>query len=338
MLDLLLAEASARWPTWFPGESSGELVPMLLAGGPAHRDRVSVMHFVRGERRPRVIMKIGFSPVEGNFLVSEFEAMDQLRPLLPEHLRDRMPRALDLIRDGGATVLASEAIEGRRLLVSRLTGEVPRRARRIMDDFYARSFEFSRHVADATQDASRRGPEALVEITENFAATFAEVGPGLAARSRTLGRMIIDESIQWNPAWQHQDVAVGNVLDDGDRLRFVDWEHASADCPPWFDVAFAPVITSHLAMRMDQIPSVKNAALSVLDPGTAIGSILERRMKESWDYPISLSWAVALAAMVGAMRRVDEKREGSTEWAELVWLLLCDDDFRSRVGWLSPQW
>jgi hypothetical protein len=263
--------------------------------------------------------------------------MDRLRPLLPADLQERMPRALDLIRFGGATVLASEAVPGRRLLISRLTGDVTRRARAVMEGFFAGSFEFTRGVADATAEETPLGPEPLVEITEDFARRFGDLAPGLDERARSLGRMISAEGIRWHPSWQHQDVAVGNVLDDRGRLLFVDWEHAGPGCPPWFDVAFAPVATSHLAARMDGLHSLEEAALGSLGEETAVGSILKQRMGEVWDYPIPMSWAVTLTAMVGALRKVDEKRTGTAEWAELVALLLGDDDdVNRRLGWLCP--
>ena len=68
MLDGLLAHATQEWTSWFPEETTPALEPMLLAGGPAHRDRVSVLVFGGRQRVPRVILKVGFSPREGAFL------------------------------------------------------------------------------------------------------------------------------------------------------------------------------------------------------------------------------------------------------------------------------
>ena len=93
MLDLLMARAGDEWPQWFPGEATPDLSPMLLAGGPAHRDRISVLIFPDGAGSPRVILKIGFTPREGEFLTSEFEAMDQLWPQLPDELQSSMPQS-----------------------------------------------------------------------------------------------------------------------------------------------------------------------------------------------------------------------------------------------------
>ena len=38
------------------------------------------------------------------------------------------------------------------------------------------------------------------------------------------------------------------------------------------------------------------------------------------------------------MRRLDDGREGSPEWVELVGLMMCDETFRSKVDWLVPEW
>jgi hypothetical protein len=338
MLDLLMARAGDEWPRWFPGEATPGLFPMLLAGGPAHRDRISVLIFPDGASAPRVIMKIGFTPREGEFLTSEFGAMDQLWPQLPDDLRSSMPRALDLHRIEGVTALAAGVVTGNRLLVPGLTGDVPPRARDIMDSFFRRSFRFARALADATSSPSPRDSGPLADVAGEFARRFLADQPDFQSQVQDFAGAIQATSIEWHPAWQHQDVAVGNVLEDGEDLRFVDWEHAGGDCVPWFDIAFAPVVTSHLARRVDRIPSVETAALGVLGGETAIGAVLRERMEEIWDYPLPLSWGVTLTAMEGAMRRLDDGREGSPEWVELVRLMMCDETFRSKVDWLVPKW
>ena len=338
MLDLLMARAVDEWPRWFPGETTPGLSPMLLSGGPAHRDRISVLIFPDDARAPRVIMKIGFTPREGEFLTSEFEAMDQLWPQLPADLQTSMPRALDLYQNEGSTAMAAGVVTGNRLLVPGLTGDVPPKAREIMDSFFRRSFLFARALAEATRSPSPRDSGPLAGIAEEFADSFLADEPDFQGRVRDFGAAIEATEIEWHPAWQHQDVAVGNVLEDGENLRFVDWEHAGGDCVPWFDIAFAPVVTSHLARRVDRIPSVETAALGVLGGETAIGSVLRERMEKIWDYPLPLSWGVTLTAMEGAMRRLDDGREGSPEWVELVRLMMCDETFRSKVEWLVPEW
>ena len=311
---------------------------MLLAGGPAHRDRVSILFFPPEGKSPRVIMKVGFTPREGEFLTSEFEAMHRVRPLLPESLQTSMPRALDLSRNGDVTVIAVEVVDGKRLLVPRLTGEVSAAAVRVMDSFFARSFAFSREMALATRSETPSDHIALVEVTERFVQRFATGDPDVEDRAKAFGRALAGSGAEWHSAWQHQDVAVGNVLDNRGRLMLLDWEHAGPGCVPWFDIAYTPVVTSHLAWRVDRLPSIKTAALAVLDPGTSIGSVLRQRMEEIWDHQIPMSWSVTLAAMEGALRRLDDGREGSPEYAELVGVMLCDEEFHERVGWLTPRW
>ncbi len=338
MLDLLMARAREEWPRWFPGEDDPDLSPMLLAGGPAHRDRISVLLFPEGAGSPRVIMKIGFTPREGEFLASEFGAMDDVWPRLPASLQAAVPRALDLYRTNGTTSMAAGVLTGNRLLVPGLTGDVAPRARAIMDSFFRRSFEFARALAAATTSPTASDSSSLAAVPDEFARRFLADEPEFEGRVRGFSQAVAGRPIVWHPAWQHQDVAVGNVLDDHGHLRFVDWEHAGDDCAPWFDIAFAPIVTSHLARRVDRIPSVREAALGVLGSETVIGGVLRERMEEVWDYPLPLSWAVTLTAMEGAMRRLDDGREGSPEWVELVRLILCDADFRARTGWMAPEW
>ena len=128
----------------------------MLSGGPAHRDRISVLIFPDGAGSPRVILKIGFTPREGEFLTSEFGAMDQLWPQLPDVVA-KFDAQFHLHRHGGVTALAAGVVKGNRLLVPGLTGDVPPRARDIMDSFFRRSFRFARALADATQLAVTQG-------------------------------------------------------------------------------------------------------------------------------------------------------------------------------------
>ena len=192
--------------------------------------------------------------------------MDQLWPQLPDELQSSMPRALDLHRNGGITAMAAGVVTGNRLLVPGLTGDVPPRARDIMDSFFRRSFRFARALAEATSSPSPRDSGPLADIAGEFARRFLADQPDFRSRVQDFAHAIQATTIAWHPAWQHQDVAVGNVLEDGEDLRFVDWEHAGGDCVPWFDIAFAPVVTSHLAGG---------------------GSIASHR----WRPPLSVCWA-----------------------------------------------
>lgn len=338
MLEPLLARVRDQWPGWFDVRSAPSLDPLLLAGGPAHRDRVSIVVFAGRERRPRVIMKVGFSVREGAFLESEYRAMSTLRPQLPSALAGAMPRALDLYRSGRVTALSAEVLPGRRLLVPSLVGDVSRAARRMMDSLFRESFTFSRELARVTSSGTRRGADDLVEVIERFGRMFCSGDPSADGAVRSFAGSVGQADIDWRPAWQHQDIAVGNVLEQRGRLVFVDWEHGSDGCQPWFDVAYTPMVTAHLAKRVDSLPTIETAASAVLGSDTPIGSILQARMEEVWDYPLPLPWAVCLTTMIGAMRRLEDDRTVSPEWADFVKAMLTDEGFRTRLSWLAPQW
>ncbi|HWB89789.1 MAG TPA: hypothetical protein VG872_11370 [Acidimicrobiia bacterium] len=335
MLDYLVERAASRWSQWFPGENSGHPTPLLLAGGPAHGDRVSVLLFGSG-RSPRAIMKIGFNPREAKFLEAEYGAMDGLRPQLPAALRTAMPRALDLISLPSVTAMAAEVLPGKRLVIPPLTGSVSRTAVRVMDSVFRRSFRFCRQLAEATVADEKSDSSPLVGIVERFGDRFASSNAGLADAIEHFRGLLSDAEMAWSPAWQHQDVAVGNLLEDGGRLLFLDWEHAAPGCVPWFDVAYTPVATAHLALRVDHLPSIRDAAFGVLGSGTPIGMTLRGRMEEIWDYPLPISWAVTLAGMEGALRRLDDERVQEPEYAELVELLLTDAARSEELAWLDP--
>jgi hypothetical protein len=226
VLDTLLARARHEWDRWFPDESVPVFESMLLAGGPAHRDRVSVLLFPAGRRAPQVIMKVGFTPREGAFLAAEFEAMDQLRPLLPSSLSGSMPRALDLLRSGGVTAVSAQVVEGRRLLVPSLTGEVSTAALRLMDSYFRRSLAFSRDLARVSSSSASLDVSSLVAVTERFILMFfadePEVGRtirSLPSRAAPVRRLGARRSRQ--PAVVRRGIRTHRYLPSGEKGRSV---------------------------------------------------------------------------------------------------------------------
>jgi hypothetical protein len=332
--------ATKRWPEWFGRDAGEDIEPVALAGGPAHRRRVIVFLISKGESRPAAAVKIAFTPQEEEYLQAEFRALSDVWPDVPSGMRNTIPQALALDRVGGLLMLATEVLEGRRLLVPHVTGRGSIHARRLVRRFLSGAFSWSNELArvspQPTQDHEADETD-LQEMVEAFLAVHP-VDEGARGDFRSFGRALGRERIRWTPSWQHRDVAVGNVLAHKGGLRFLDWEHASARSEPWFDTAYAPGALALLAHRQSAFQSVRDAGLSVLGADAWAGRILHREMERAWGHPLPLAWAVALVIMGTTVRRQRHGRGGWNSWGELAVCLVADRDFRRTVAWLAPQW
>lgn len=329
--------AAERWPVWFGRDVGKGIEPVVLAGGPAHRRRAIVFLLPAGESRPAAAMKIAFTPQEEVFLEAEFRALSEVRPALPPGMRDTVPEALGLDRVDGLLMLSTQVLEGRRLLVPHLTGRTSVVAARLIRRFLARSFSWSNELALATGRAAQADETDLQEVVERFLALHP-VDDSQRRDVRAFGRALGREQTRWTPSWQHRDIAVGNVLSHRRALRFLDWEHASAQSEPWFDIAYAPGALALLAQRQNAFPSVRDAGLSVLGTDAWTGRVLRQEMKRAWRHPLPLSWAVALVVMSTAVRRRSHGRSGWASWGELALCLVADREFRRSASWLAPEW
>jgi hypothetical protein len=331
--------ATERWPEWFGRDAGRGIEPVALAGGPAHRRRVIVFLISKGESRPAAALKIAFTPQEEEFLQAEFRALSDVWPDVPSGMRDTVPQALGLDRVDGLLILATEVLEGRRLLVPHVTGRASIYARRLVRRFLSGAFSWSNELARVSpQTMQDQADETdLQEMIEAFL-TVHPVDERAQRDFRAFGRALGRERIRWTTSWQHRDVAVGNVLAHRGGLRFLDWEHASGRSEPWFDIAYAPGALALLAHRQSGFPSVRDAGLSVLGADAWAGRILRGEMERAWRHPLPLAWAVALAIMSTAVRRQRHGRGGWSNWGELAVCLVADRDFRRTAAWLAPHW
>jgi hypothetical protein len=333
----LVSYAAGKWPMWFGGHTAPAIESVILSGGPGHRRRALVFLLPSGHTRPAVVLKVAFSSEEAVFLAREFRALSEVRRDVDPSIQVSIPEPLSLDRVGEVVVLASRALEGRRLVVPGVAGRGSLVASYLMRRFLARAFTWSGDLA-RTNHAAPEGDESdLVDVVERFARLYpsaAAQGSRVSAFALAVGRA----RIRWRPSWQHRDIAVGNVISHRGVLRFLDWEHASAHSEPWFDVAYAPGTLTLLAQRQNRVASVRTAALAVLGVDAWAGSVLRREMERAWSHPLPLAWAVALVAMSTALRRQGDGREGWSDWGELALCLVADHEFRSAIDWLAPQW
>jgi hypothetical protein len=336
VIGALTEYARGQWETWFERQHE-ELGLAIGSGGPAHRTRAAVFVFDGHRRSPSVVMKIAFTELEAGFLRHEHDALAQLRPRLPIEMRRSMPRALGLAEIEGNTVLSMQGLPGKRLLVPSLDGTGGALPRRLLGDFYRKSFAWSRDLATATSSDRNLDGSALADIVDRY--TRLGPQPGSTADRLTSFRSAVEASgIVWSPSWQHADLAVGNVLFHRGEIRLLDWEHASAESQPWFDLAQSPGATARLAKRQMGAGSSREAAMRALGRSGWAGEVLRSEMESAREDRIPVGWAVALASMATAVRQADDARMGAEDWSELTAALLADDELRAELPWMVPDW
>ncbi|MGH2572287.1 MAG: phosphotransferase [Actinomycetota bacterium] len=330
----LVDRAARQWGEWF-GRTAGSLRHAILAGGPAHSERAIVFLTARGERRPRAVVKLAFSPEEALFLSDEAQALGVVRPLLPPRLRESMPALLDTFQVDHISAIVVTALDGRRLLVPDLTRSGLPPAKRLIRSFVRRAFGLSRELAYATRGPANRHA-AFGQIVEQFLqGTSVRVRD--KATIRSFAQALDSISAEWRPSWQHGDVTVGNVLEDGGELRLLDWEHASPGREPWYDLACQPGAMAMLAKRQAGT-SVRDAILLVLRDDAWPAQVLWAEMTRLWDYPLPLPWAVVLSSMRKAIERPHGEAPADTPWGVFCLGLLTDADIRQSMARFAPSW
>lgn len=337
MIDALVGYASRMWPEWFPGRGAPPLEPVILSGGPAHRSRLLLFLIPWRGARPEVVLKVAFTPEEAAYLSNEFRALSGVGEAVPSALKETFPKALGLLPSNGMLAIALRALEGRTLLVPDVTRPGSTVGRRLMRSFFRRSFDWSASLARATAEPSPSAEEDLAGVAERFVEAFS-LSDRAAREGRAFARAVARAGLRWFPGWQHGDITVGNVLNRGGRLRFVDWEHGGPGSEPWFDIAYAPGAVTLLGRRQANLDSVRESALRVLAPGGWVGNILREEMDRAWHHPLPLGWAVTLTSMRAGLRRRRDGRLGWMDWVEFVSCLLADEEWRTDLAWLAPEW
>jgi aminoglycoside phosphotransferase (APT) family kinase protein len=330
----LTMRVAEMWPRWFPGRPLPPLRPVVMAGGPGHPGRGFVF-LVTPRGKPEVVLKVAFTSEEIRYLTGEFEVLETLFRRLPPAMRQQVPAPLGILQAGSRFAVAMSALTGRRLLVPDITASASAPARLLLRRFFRRTFGWSRSLASATETGPPVGAEVLAKRVERFLLTFPQQSR-TRRRLERFGAAVEGSRLAWRPAWQHGDLAVGNVLVHRGQLRLLDWEHGRGGREPWFDVSYAPGVTAALGQRQAGFPSLVHAASPVLT-GWA-GEVLRAELERVWDYPLPLQWAITLTAMEAAVRRVEHGRRGWAPWAEFAVALVSDGPFREALPWLVPEW
>jgi phosphotransferase family enzyme len=326
--------ADERWSEWFPGRSRPRFRAVVMAAGPAHRGRAFVF-LVQWDGTPELVFKVAFTDREVGFITQEYTTLSCLYPLLPISMRDQIPTPLEILQNRSSVALAVKALAGRRPLIPNLAGKSSLGGRLLTRRFFRASFNLSRRLGSVGGNGSPLGSAALADTVDRFLAAFSlERDQRLAFED--FRAAVAATHIQWRPGWQHGDLTVGNVLFHRGTIRALDWEHSSSDMEPWFDIAYTPITTAGLAQRQGGLPSFVSAAHRVLRPGAWVSEVLRPELARVWNYPLPVSWGIALTTMKACVRRLE--RGGRPSLTDLAVALIADPDVRGSLGWIAPRW
>lgn len=326
--------ARAKWATWLGLPPPAVIHYACIKGGGAHPSRGIVVLFGDGATEHGVVLKIALSHREAGFLGHEYENLSRLHPAVGLELREGIPKPLAWEALNGAHIMATGSVRGHRIPHPHMPRGPSFLAKRTFETFYRRTFEWSRELSEVNGDGTEGDGAVLADMVHLFAQQFAD--DSQLERLTSFANHLEEAYCSgWIRGWQHGATDVTNALIWRGDIRFVDWEHASADADPWLDVAYAPLALGRMAVR--QSPSRPERAVfsEVLDPDGWIGSRLRSAMEDVWDFPVPIPTAVVLAAMQTALRRERQERP----WvADLATGLLMDSRFRSELSWLAPTW
>ena len=333
MIDDLLTWARESWRAWF-GRPATFLSPAVLAGGPAHQQRFALFLFEGTKSHPDVFVKVSLDEKERKHVEAETTAIESLRGISLPLLNAQLPRSFGRHEIGSTFAAAYGVLAGRRINVPPLLGHVGRGGQKSMTRFWGATSEFGMKLAAMTPRSDDLGDERqLGERVGAFLATF-EVDSGTRRNLEAFQRNLERERISWSPVWQHGDLAVGNVLLDGNGFRFLDWEAARDDYEPWFDLTTAPPAAVVLGCRQTgQTPG--QVAPVVLSRTAWAGASMSREIEKHWNQSFPIGWAILLTTMRMALRRSNEGRTMHSEYSSLVAQLAADPHIRTDASWAA---
>lgn len=335
MIARIIELARARWETWLDEPAPGVIAHTCIKGGGAHPSRGMVMLFGHGASRPRVILKIALSDREAGFLKREFDNLSGLHVAAQPVLAEGIPKPLGWEHLSNAHIMAIGAVRGRRILHPHLPSGSSIIAKRTLDAFFRGTFEWSRELTRVPVEAGAGSGTTLANVVHRFARNFLGDFGQLDRVLSFADHLDRDQEVSWVRGWQHGATDITNALTWRGDVRFVDWEHASSEADPWFDVAYAPLATGRMGVRQLPERPARDVCSEVLDSDGWVGKRLRSAMEDAWSFPIPLSTAVVLSAMEAALRRERPTRPWAADLA--IWLL-TDDSLRNELRWLAPTW
>lgn len=312
--------------------SEQALVPAVLVGGPGHRARAIIFLFTEWRSHPEYVAKVAFSEKESKYLIREFEVLELVFATLPATVTRRIPRPLARMEIEGETVIVTKALRGRRFIVPRLIGKRDVMGVRALRFFFQQAFGFSLDMGSTAPTVGSSPAVMLSDVVEEFLDLFGR-GGDVGKELLSFRREVDTARIEGRPTRQHCDLMMSNVIENGQELLFVDWEHSRADSHPWFDIAYAPVALALMAAWQTE-RRLEAVMMGVLNADSWTGRVLSSEMYRVWEFSFPLPWAVLLTAMETANRQHADGRSAANDWSEFILQVLSKAGKR-RLSWLS---
>ena len=320
-----------HWGRWLSDGTAAPATSCLLKG--QRQQRVTVFYFAGAARRPAVVVKVAAHATWGSPARREFEALQAVRSAASPSLADAVPMPLGLYERGAVAAVAMEAVPGNRYDLPDLTrAHTSRFAQRAVRRYLAAAATVSADLAETAATGTSQPVATLASRVSTYRAQ-APLSPAADGRLAGFIQTLAATDGRYVPAWQHGDVAPGNLLLTRDGPRLIDWEAAHPEHLPWFDRAYSWLSLARLTHRRAGSWSCARALVHLFDLRGSLGADLSRGTQERWDHPIPPRWAMALTAIELALTYGEP---GVEVWTPYLEALLCDEDVRDACAWLVP--
>ena len=280
MISSVVELCGDEWGAWFPGEPAPALTAAVLTRGRVS-DRATLLLFPVHSPTARLAVKLAWSDAAIAALERESQALRTIERGFPG-MPARVPRHLTTAPLPGGSALVTTALDGRRWRL----GE----NRRLGAPTASRTLARFGAVADATacgRSESRAdvAVSTLAPVVE-WALSMPGLPPSQHAAFIRLAHSLGTCGESFTPRWQHGDLATGNILLGRGTLGIVDWEMASPDLPPWFDLCYVAC----------------EATLELGPRQSVVRWIVDGVIRPRWQWTLSPSQTLAWTALKAAHR------------------------------------
>jgi hypothetical protein len=308
----LSGAATARWSAWF-GEEPSSLEFAVLASARAAPRRGVVLARSRSGRV--AVMKVALEPAAEPALRREQEVLEGMTARsVTAHVR--LPQVLDAFSVADRRVLATSFVGGCHYVLPRAGEPLTTRARRNVDAFLSAASTVGSLLDHSTEPAEASDLE-LSDVVDEFLTNFPDLRR--AVESSSLPSACVGVSVR--TAWQHADIAEGNLLRQRGRpVGVVDWELAGHWYPWWFDRWYALLGLALLGREV----SAGVRQLAVLDRGGADGA--QRSGASGGDPRVRFPAELVVTAMIAGSRAMAKGRGSAGVWGEVVRELVTASD------------
>lgn len=215
-----------HWTLWDLGPAPRQVRCLMLAAGQDVRNKLTVLVFAEGFRRPNVVVKLARTPLSEPGLVREASVLDAIKDSPIANIA-AVPRPIFCGQLGGALAVVETAVHGRELWTILTRSSFSSVANQVADTLAAL---VPKDSAENCWDRS------IAPIIAEFQNRFGEV-----LNKDDLTRQV--QNLRSLPPLprviEHRDCSPWNLMVTSQgKLAFLDWESAVPDGLPVLDLAY----------------------------------------------------------------------------------------------------